>query len=218
MRPKVVIWGAAGQAMVVADIIRLRGDYELVGFLDDVNCDRAGTSFYDARVLGGREQLSHLRGQGVGFLLFAFGNSVVRLALTDLVRSKGFELATAVHPRAVVSPGARIGAGTVIKAGAVIDPDVTIGENVMIGACACVGHGSVLGDGARISAGASLPGNVSIGRATMIGAGAAIRDRICIGEHVIIGAGSIVVQDIPDGVVAYGVPARVMRKIAPDDY
>jgi PglD N-terminal domain len=43
MRPKIVIWGAGGHALVVADIIRLRDDYELVGFLDDVNPERAGT-------------------------------------------------------------------------------------------------------------------------------------------------------------------------------
>ncbi len=218
MPPKLVIWGAAGQAMVVADIIRLRRDHDLVGFLDDLNPERAGTSFCDAHIVGGREQLDSLRTQGVGFVIFAFGNSAARLALAELVRSKGYELATACHPRAVIAAGVQIGAGTVIKAGAVIDPDVTIGENVYIGACACVGHGSRLADGVRISAGASLPGNVTVGRATMIGAGAVVRDRIRIGAHVLIGAGATVVHDIPDGVVAYGAPARVMRTITPDDY
>lgn len=218
MRPKIVIWGAGGQAMVVADIIRLRGDYELVGFLDDVNIERAGTSFCDSRVLGGREQLDSLRAQGVHALTFGLGNTQARLALAELVRSKGYELATAIHPRAVVATAARIGAGTVIKAGAVIDADATIGENAIIGACACIAHGSILADGVRVSAGVSLAGHVTIGQATMIGAGATLKDHIRIGAHTIIGAGSTVVRDIPDGVVAFGTPARVMRTITPDDY
>ena len=35
MRDRLAIWGAGGHALVVADIIRLRNDYELVGFVDD---------------------------------------------------------------------------------------------------------------------------------------------------------------------------------------
>jgi UDP-N-acetylbacillosamine N-acetyltransferase len=218
MPPKIVVWGAGGQAMVVADIIRLRGDYELVGFLDDVNPERAGSSFCDAPILGGREQLDTLFAQGVRFTILAFGNSLARLALAELVRGKGYELATAVHPRATIATATRIGAGSVIKPGAVIDPGVTIGENGYIGAGACVGHGSAVADAVRISAGVNLSGNVTVGRATMIGAGTAVKHRIRIGANVLIGAGSSVVRDIPDGVVAYGTPARVRRAITPDDY
>jgi maltose O-acetyltransferase len=36
---------------------------------------------------------------------------------------------------------------------------------------------------------------------------------VCIGEGSVIGAGAAVTQDIPDGVVAVGVPARVIKKI-----
>jgi acetyltransferase EpsM len=218
MRPKIVIWGAGGHALVVADIIRLRDDYELVGFLDDVNPERAGTSFCDAPILGGREQVDLLFARGVRFMIFAFGNSLARLALAELVRDKGYELATAFHPRATIAPATRIGPGTVIKAGAVVDPGVVIGENGYIGACACIGHGSTVADAVRLSAGVDVSGNVRVGQATMIGAGTAVRHRIRIGANVLIGAGSTVVRDIPDGVVAYGSPARVKRAITPDDY
>ena len=217
MRSKVVIWGAAGHAMVVADIIRLRNELEIVGFLDDVSPERAGTTFCRAMILGGREQLDSLRSHSVESVILGFGKNLVRLSLAELVRSKGYQLATAVHPNATVADDARIGAGTVIKAGAVIDPGVAIGENVIIGACACVGHGSRVGDGVRVSAGASIPGNVTIGRATMIGVGATIRDGVHVGQRSLVGAGAVVVDDIPDGVVAYGVPARVMRVITQDD-
>lgn len=217
MLPKLVIWGTGGHAMVVADIIRLRGEYELVGFIDDTTAARVDTLLYGVPVLGGREQLDGLLDQGVGSIVMGFGNTAARLALTVLVRSKGFSLSTAIHPRAVVGSDVSVGAGSVIKAGSVIDPDVTIGENVIVGACVAVGHGSVLEDGVRLSAGASLPGNVTVGRCTMIGAGASLRDRLRVGAHSIIGAGAVVVHDIPEGVVAYGNPARVVRRVAPED-
>jgi UDP-N-acetylbacillosamine N-acetyltransferase len=215
---KLVIWGASGQGRVVADIVRLRGEYELVGFLDDLNPERAGTDFCEAPILGGREQLDVLRDRGVGAFLLGFGNSAMRLTLAELVRCKGFELATAFHPHAVIAAGVPIGDGTVVRAGAVIDPGVTLGQNVIVGPGACVGHDSTLADGVRISVGASIAGTVSIGRASMIGAGAAIRNGVRIGEHVLVGAGAAVVRDIPDGVVAFGNPARVIRTITPADY
>jgi sugar O-acyltransferase (sialic acid O-acetyltransferase NeuD family) len=202
--------------MVVADIVRLRNELELVGFLDDVNPERAGTTFFDAPVLGGRSELEPLRARGVDGIIVAFGNNAARLELGALVRSMGFDLPTAIHPRALVAAGVGVGAGTVIKGGATIDPGVTIGAHAMVGN-ACIGHGSVIGDGARISGGAALPGNVVIGRAATIGPGACLRDRVRVGEASLVGVGAVVVSDLPDRIVAYGVPARVIRAVTPGD-
>jgi acetyltransferase-like isoleucine patch superfamily enzyme len=51
----------------------------------------------------------------------------------------------------------------------------------------------------------------------MIGAGAIILPRRTIGEGSIVGAGSIVTRDIPDRVVAFGQPARVVRRLNPPE-
>ena len=40
---------------------------------------------------------------------------------------------------------------------------------------------------------------------------------VTIGENSVIGAGSVVTRDIPDNVVACGVPCRVMRAITEED-
>src|SRR5436305_11387443 len=114
MTDKLVIWGAASHALIVADIIRLRGEYEIVGFLDSINPERAGQSFCDSSVLGGGEQLDLLREQGVEHFICAITVGRVRLELSALARSKGFHLATAIHPQSVIAPSVRLGAGTVI--------------------------------------------------------------------------------------------------------
>jgi acetyltransferase-like isoleucine patch superfamily enzyme len=41
--------------------------------------------------------------------------------------------------------------------------------------------------------------------------GALIREGVTIGHDVVIGMGSVVTKDIPDGMLAYGNPARVVR-------
>ncbi len=69
MRPKLLIWGTSGHAMVLADIVRLIGAYEIVGYLDDFNLDRHGSDICGVPVLGGGEQLPDLRAQGVRHLM-----------------------------------------------------------------------------------------------------------------------------------------------------
>jgi maltose O-acetyltransferase len=54
---------------------------------------------------------------------------------------------------------------------------------------------------------------VLIGECAWICAGAVISDHKEIGVDSIVGAGAVVVKDVPDGVVAVGVPAKVIRKI-----
>ena len=44
------------------------------------------------------------------------------------------------------------------------------------------------------------------------GGGAIIMPGVTIGNNVVIGAGSVVTKDIPDHVIAYGNPCRVIRE------
>ena len=44
-----------------------------------------------------------------------------------------------------------------------------------------------------------------------LGFGVIVVDGVTIGKGAAVGAGSVVVQDIPPGAIAMGVPARVLR-------
>lgn len=44
-----------------------------------------------------------------------------------------------------------------------------------------------------------------------------ILGNVTIGKDTVIGAGSVVTKDIPDGVVAFGNPCRVIREINETD-
>jgi len=214
---KLVIWGTSGHALVVTDIIQLQGKYKIAGFLDDINKELHGKKLKNYPILGGKEKLDFLKKLNIKYLIFGFGDCNARLSLSRIVRSKGFSLCTAIHPGSIVASDVSIGQGTVITAGAVVNPGSIIGENVIINTCASVDHDCVVHDGAHISPGVNLGGNVTVGRGTWIGIGATIKEKILIGSHSIIGAGSVVIDNIPDGVVAYGIPAKVIRKIKPDD-
>jgi sugar O-acyltransferase (sialic acid O-acetyltransferase NeuD family) len=212
----IVIWGASGHALVVADIIRSRGEYQIIGFLDSVNPQRRGTAFCGSRVLGGEEQLDILRNQGVRQLVFGFGDCKARLTLMELAKGKGFQLVSAIHPNAVIASDVILKPGTVVAACAVINPGSQVGENAIINTSASIDHECQIGDGAHICPGVHLGGRVIIGRGTWIGIGACVSDHINIGNGSLIGAGSVVLDDIPDHVVAYGNPAKVMKRTGVD--
>jgi sugar O-acyltransferase (sialic acid O-acetyltransferase NeuD family) len=214
---KLVLWGASNHAIVVADTVRAQGKYEVVGFLDDIHPERAGETFCDASLLGGREQLSFLRAQGVSHLLMAFGDNQQRLNLAALAVKEGYQLATAVHPSAVVARDVCIGRGTVVMAGAVINAGSLIGENVIINTSATVEHGCRIEDGALINASSCIAGNVTIERAATVEIGSIVASRVRIGAGAVIGAGSLVLKDVPMGTLAYGNPATVIKKIKTGD-
>ena len=68
-------------------------------------------------------------------------------------------------------------------------------------------------DAAHRTAGPELASPVRIGNRVWVGGGAIICPGVTIGDDTTIGAGSVVVKDIPAGVLAVGNPCRVVRKI-----
>ena len=185
----IVIWGAGGHAMVVADILRCRGGFHVAGFLDDANPHRRGQPFCDSSVLGGRGQLTELLRAGCTAAIVAVGDCAARLLLANVLVESGFSLATAIHPRAVVAASAKVGAGSVIAAGAVVNPAAVVGDHVIINTAASVDHECVLGDGVHVSPGARLGGGVVVGRGSWVAIGATVLPRVKIGENAIVGAG-----------------------------
>lgn len=207
---RVAIWGASGHASVVADVVRLEGKYDVAGFIVD-DREHMPTQPGCSPIVGGREHLDSLRAAGVSMLIIGVGDCATRMQLAELVRNMGFSLATAIHPGAIVARGVHVGEGTVIVAGAVVNPGTAIGENVILNTSASVDHDCVIEDGAHVGPGCHLGGRVRVGTQAWLGIGTVVGDRITIGPKTTVGAGAVVVADLPAGVIAYGVPAKVVR-------
>jgi UDP-N-acetylbacillosamine N-acetyltransferase len=207
-----MVWGAAGHAKVVADIARLCS-LRIVGFLDDLNASRNGETFCGAKVYVERSCLERFWEQGIRSMAVAIGAPRIRLELAGWASQMGFSFPPLVHPRATVAAGVELAPGTVAMAGSVINSGTSLGTQCIINTGATVDHDCVLGDGATICPGVHLGGGVQVGRAVWVGIGACVRDHLAIGDASLIGAGAVVTKNIPPAVVAYGVPARVVRPI-----
>ncbi|MDX1478105.1 MAG: hypothetical protein R3301_10410 [Saprospiraceae bacterium] len=117
-----------------------------------------------------------------------------------------------VHPMATVGAQVALGHGVHVGPGASIAPYAKIRDFSVINRNVSVGHHTVLDDFACLNPGVTLAGVCHLERDVTVGAGATIIDQIHIGARSVIGAGSVVTKNIPADVVAYGVPARVVRE------
>ena len=177
---KILIWGASGHALVVAEIIRLSGRFEIVGFIDDVS-GKQNPALEGTVVFNDRQALDQQLARGVRRMIMGFGDSEARLRLAATARERGFEFVKAIHPKSIISDDASIGAGTVVAAGAVISRGTKVGEHAIINVSASIDHDCLIEDGVHVAPAAAIGSCVSLGRGAWIGIGAVVRNRVRIG-------------------------------------
>jgi sugar O-acyltransferase (sialic acid O-acetyltransferase NeuD family) len=117
-----------------------------------------------------------------------------------------------VHSGLDISKTSFIGIGALINSKVSIAAHTIIGNFVSINRHVSIGHHTTISDYCSINPGTNIAGNVTIGEGTTIGMGVNIIDGVKIGKNTIIGAGSVVTKDIPDNVVAYGSPCKIIRE------
>ena len=202
--PITYLIGAGGHARVIADILLASG-HPPTAFLDDAP---KPNRIFDIPVIQGLELP-----EPTASVILAIGDNFLRATLA----SRYSRFAVAIHPSAQVSRHAEIGPGTVVMAGAAINAGARVGAHCIINTRASVDHDCFIADFAHVAPGATLGGNVQVGTASMIGLGANVIHGLVIGANTVIGAGSTVTRDVPDNVVAFGSPARVLRTRADGD-
>lgn len=205
---KVAIFGASGHGKVVHEILRHDKNIEVVGFLDD----NQGNEFNGLPILGGTKDLNALK-ENIEGIIIAIGNNKIRKQKYEIAKKTGFKMITAVHPSAYVADDSTIGEGSVICAGAIICTKAAVGTNCIINTGATIDHENKIGNHAHISPGAHLGGNVKVGEMSWVGIGSTVIHGISIGRQSMIGGGAAVIKDIPDNMLAVGVPATIKKKL-----
>ena len=94
---------------------------------------------------------------------------------------------------------------------------ISIGDNVLFGPRVCLFTAGHPIDAEVRNSGLEYGKKITIGNNVWIGGNTVINPGVTIGDSTVIGSGSVVTKDIPSGVVAAGVPCRVIRPITEDD-
>ena len=206
MTGRLAILGGGGHGRVVADCAQVCGWEGIELFDDGPDVPRGPFP-----VVGTGADLLGRHGDYDGVVV-AIGNNAMRLEQHQRLTAAGAAMAVLVHPAAVRSRHAVIGAGTVLLASAVVNVGAELGEAVIVNTGATVDHDCVLADGVHVAPGAHLAGGVRVGTESWIGLAAAVREYVRIGDRVFVGAGAIVVDTIPGGLTVIGCPARAVER------
>ena len=126
-----------------------------------------------------------------------------------------------IEPGAIIRDKVIIGKNAVIMMGAVINIGAEIGEGSMVDMNAVIGARGKIGKRVHLGAGAVVAGVLEppskspceIGDDVMIGANSVILEGVKIGNGSVVAAGSVVVDDVPAGVVVAGSPAKIVKSV-----
>ncbi len=205
----VVILGSGGHGREVLDVVEALPHLRLLGFVDDAPAHPERLSSRGAALLAGLDDPA-LRGAGY---LVGIGDPGARERLSGRAEHHGLVPLSVQHPSATGGADNRIGEGFVVFAQVSYTTNLTIGRHVHLNRASTVGHDCVLGDFVTVNPGANVSGSVELGDGVTVGTGASIIQGVRVGAGTVVGAGSVVTRDLPEGVVAFGAPARPVRPV-----
>lgn len=212
-----IIWGGRGHAKVLNEFLGHVG-FRVESIFDNdggVASPIHGVPIHHGIVgfIRWREQSAHLQ-QLAAFIAIGGPHGHARLDILELLLQHGVRLPSAIHPQAFVAHNAELGRGCQVLALAAVCAEVTMGDVCIINTGASVDHECELGHGVHIAPHGTITGCVKMEDHVFVGAGAVVLPHLHIGKNSIVGAGSVVTKNVPDGVIVYGNPAKVIRKVA----
>lgn len=169
--PRLLVVGAGGHGRSVAEAAVLSGQYALAGFVDDGLA--VGSPIGHISVLGSTADLSAYATL-CDQVFVAIGNNSLRESLVTRLVALGFELATIIHPKAIVSPSAVMGKGCAVMAGAIVGTEAQLGLGVIANCGSVVDHHAKVHDFGHLGVNACMAGGAVLGRKAWMQAGSAL--------------------------------------------
>ena len=162
---RLLILGAGQYGLVAKEVAEDMGCFKQIDFLDDHNEIAIG-------------KLNDIENMKYEAAFVAIGNPAVRSRYLDQIE----KAATLIHPRAFISPSAKIGEGCIIEAGAAICSDAEIGKGTILMANAVVGHNATVGECCQLKYSCTIPENCVVPDKTKVDCNVVFRDSTYINE------------------------------------
>lgn len=213
MKKNIVIFGGGSHCKCLIDIIEITNQFTIVGIVDSLN--PIGSEIDGYKVIGRQNNLVKLTSEfAIDGGIIAIGDNYSRSLVEKEILNQiaGFTFFNIIHPSAIISKKVKIGYGNVIMPGVIINVGVEIKNHCIINTGSQLEHFSKMENYSSISAGVTTGGYILFKEYSAIALGVTIFDRVVIGFNSVVGSGSLVTKDIGDNVLAYGSPAKEVKK------
>lgn len=201
------------------------GGRDLLRIIDDIN-----NKLFTWEVLGYVDNNPELIGKKVdGYLVYGhedlpkendyygicgvMDHKLRRKIVQTEIESKGYKLATLIHPTASKSSDFAAGPGSIIFSGVRISYNVKLRKSVLVCPNTVLGHDLRVGDYTSIMPSVTISGKCRVGENCLIGSGAILSQGINLGKESIIGIGTTIIKDIPDRTSVVDFPRKTVRGI-----
>ncbi len=206
------IYCAGGFGKELMDVARRRNlennRWSSIKFIDDLMPEKLT---YGSEVVKYNDICIGNKSEDAEFII-ANGEPFVRDRLLKKLDGNGHRLATLLDTSAVIADSALIQNGVSVAPLCSISSNVILERNSCVNTTTIIGHDARVGKNTVVSSMVSVGGSCVVGENSYIGMGALIKEGVCIGSNSIVGMGAVVYNDIPEGMIALGNPARVVRQ------
>ena len=187
--------------------------------------EKAPIDYGNARVFGAADKIVFGNWSELKSIISKNSDSIEDIVIENDRRSSGVplldykDIEARIEPGAIIREKVSIGKNAVIMMGAIINIGAVIGNGTMIDMGAVLGGRATVGNNCHIGAGAVLAGVIEPASATpvivedgvLVGANAVIIEGVHVGRNAVVAAGAVVIEDVPDGAVVAGCPAKVIK-------
>lgn len=202
-----VIYGAGGHAIGVANVAMSAG-FVVKHFVDPA---KGGTTLLDIPVLASVDDLAYWR--AFSYAVGVGDNAIREKEYRALAsRYEGMCFPPLVHERAVVSWRTTVGEGTVLMANAVAGTNSRIGRFCVMSIQSALGHDCLLEDFSSMAPSSCVAGSVTLGERAVVSMAGVVKQGVRIGADAVLGANSYLNRDLDAHTVAFGSPARDVRR------
>lgn len=208
---KVIVLGAGGFAREILETIseinsHTDNSIEVLGFLEQGATRNSGKSVRNLPIFGDMDYLKEVDLKNVK-LVAAIGRSVWRQNAVVSAKEYGAKFINIYHPNSFISKWNIIGEGAIIQSQCILQCDIKIGSFFVANDNVAIGHDTIIGDYVHINPNVNIAGGTIIGNDVFIGVKATILTSK-IGAGSIIGACALVTKDVPENIIAKGIPAK----------
>lgn len=166
-----LILGAGGYGLAVAEAAQLSGQWQEIIFADDRWPTTQQVGKY--KIVSNIANLHQLSSSNLQAIV-AVGNNHLRQKWQTLLGELGIIMTSIIHPQAMISPTAQIGQGVTVMAGCVISSKTVINDGVILNIGTLLDHDVIIEAFAHLSVGVKVAGGKRIASYSFLEVGSCI--------------------------------------------